>query len=316
LVCAKDVGTAFGFSDAGVDVCVAPEYLRPDLNSADADRIWIAESAYRFRRLVSPTRVPASTVVLGADFDGDKFGDLLVYAEGVQLAQIWFGLGDGTFSSSEFPLPGALYVPAVGNLDGDGRSDILWYGPGAVLDEVWRANQDRTFKVDPTSIKGSAYRPVIADFDGDGPGDIFWYGPGAERDSVWWGSAFAQVSTPGINWFATALPGDFDGDSRADLLFAFPGEAEHYLLPGSKDRLFPSYFPVELPALWPAGSADFDGDGRVDLLSKSSEVIDVRYQRGPSAFARVPMPLVNGDAVPVSLDVDGDGKTDIYWRRP
>ena len=80
-------------------------------------------------QVARPASVPAETVPVLGDFDGDGRGDLLWYGPGAADDHLWLGRPSRNFAGVPVTVRGH-YLPLGGDFDGDGRADVLWYGPG------------------------------------------------------------------------------------------------------------------------------------------------------------------------------------------
>ena len=174
--------------------------------------------------------VSGSYTPIGGDFNGDGLDDIFWYAPGAAEDSLWYGLGGNKFKNVPVSVDGK-YLPVGGDFDGDGRSDILWYGGVNLPESVWygRNNTTATFDQLTTSNVAGLYLPFAGDFNGDGRDDIFWYAPGDAPDQLWSGTAarsftHGQPLKPGggawnIQGDFEAIPGDFNGDGRFDILW-------------------------------------------------------------------------------------------------
>ncbi len=198
----------------------------------------------------------ADAAVHAGDFDGDGRADLLLLpatAEG--SARLLRATEDGLFAEAQvltgaFDLPAAAWstaasVPHLADFDGDGRADLLlqpktaagatWLlrgaaDPAAPFLDAWQL--DGAFGVDTATWAASGRRLVAGDFNGDGAADLFLQAltpAGATRLLLTNGAGAFQAAVTlgnagpfGPHHLAAdqheALPADFDGDGRAELV--------------------------------------------------------------------------------------------------
>jgi len=114
--------------------------------------------------------VPAETVPVLGDFDGDGRGDLLWYGPGAADDHLWLGRPSRNFVGVPVTVRGH-YLPLGGDFDGDGRADVLWYGPGGAPDVLWLGRPGGRFTARKLTVRGD-YQPLAGDFDGDRRGDV------------------------------------------------------------------------------------------------------------------------------------------------
>jgi hypothetical protein len=172
-------------------------------------------------------------------------------------------------------------------------------------------------------------RQLQGDFNGDGRSDVFWREEGGAI-SNWLGQGYGGFVNNDSAAYLVGIPkewriagsGDFNGDSRADVLFRHDdGRITNWLglaTGGIINNDLNAFAAVE--ANWSVAAVDdFDGDGRADILFRN---VDGRVTnwlgQGDGGF-------VNNDAttllnVPTdwqvagSGDFNGDGYADILWR--
>jgi hypothetical protein len=157
--------------------------------------------------------------------------------------------------------------------------------------------------------------PVINDFTGDHRSDfVLWRA--AQRRWLIVDSATGVAQTS--QWGQAgdlAVPGDYDGDGKADL--ASFGKDGHW-------RIRLSLSDATLNKAWGAGTdvpvpGDYDGDGKTDLaIWRGAETTwyILRSSDGQTQTMRLGASYAPYFDVPVPGDYDGDGKADIaIWRK-
>ena len=251
------------------------------------------------------------------DFDGDGKSDVTTYRPATGT---WYVLKSTTnyslYNGYQFGVSSDVTVPA--DYDGDGKTDIAIYRPAtgylvraAVVDRLLELHRaingasTRMFRCPPTTM-ATARRISPSTGQPPGSGTLLRSTTNSTNYiSYQWG-----VSTD------VPVPGDYDGDHKADIAVYRPATGIWYvLLSTTNSASFVSY-------QWGVSSdtpvaADYDGDGKADvaiyrpatgiwyvLLSTTNSVNFVSYQWGVSTDT------------PVPGDYDGDGKTDIAVFRP
>ncbi len=278
------------------------------------------------------------------DFDGDGKQDIAWRKTGWTEWVIDYGSGAVnahalTDGRTDFNPYGGNQVVLVGDFDHDGKSDIAWrktgwtewiieFGNGTVNQH---ALTDGRTDFNPS---GNAQVTVVGDFDGDGKSDIAW------RKNLWteWiieygnGVVNGHALTDGRTDFSgdtttqVTLVGDFDHDGKSDIAYRKTGWGE-WIVDYGNGVINQHSFTDGRSDFNPNGAqvtlvGDFDGDGKSDLAWRKTGWGNWIIGFGNGA--------VNGNAFPdgrtdfdgstsvqmaLAADFDGDGKTDIAWRK-
>ncbi len=285
-----------------------------------------------------PTFPPPSPKILPTDFNGDGKSDLTVFrtSNNTWYIKNVFNLAWGRADKGDIPVPG--------DYNGDGKADLAVYNPNSA---EWSIQTGQQRKEQEIYVKWGGYEknevPVQADYNGDGTTDYAVWAPGSGTWYVSFSSKVKQVPSggyetgsggtvspgplqpggPGGNSINTDLilkvqwgkgtdgdipvPGDYDGDGKADFAVYHPSsqpeQSVYYIkyANGKEDK-------VNM-GLWDGSSAipvaaDYDGDGKTDPAAWDSLTGEWRIPGQPS---------VNwGKAgnIPVVGDYNGDGKSD------
>jgi hypothetical protein len=130
------------------------------------------------------------------------------------------------------------------------------------------------------------------DFNGDGKSDIFWRNSDGSESAIW--------IMDGVN---------ID---------------ESIILQGNPDGFSPSgsFFPLPQPSGWFPMPEDFNGDGKTDFIWQNNDTSPSRYaiwimDSGNIVDGTFLQSGATTDALwfNKSADFNGDGKTDVYWRK-
>ena len=288
------------------------------------------------------------------DFGADHNSDILWRTDSGALG-IW-GINGTTIKFADYIGQNGSYVGTpgpdwhvlgTGDFDGDGKSDLLWWTDSGNV-AVWTMNDTQVTAADylrsGTAIIG---RPgpdwhVIGarDFDGDSKTDLLWRtDSGAlaiwEMDGTqlktadYIRSGSTQINAPGTDWHVAATA-DFDGDSKADILWRTDSGALAVWGMNGTQIKFANYLSmsgntVGVPgADWHiAGTGDFDGDGKSDILWRTdSGALAIWMMDGTAIksadYTRVGAAQQNAHGpdwhITRVADYDGDGRSDILWR--
>ncbi len=284
-----------------------------------------------FRPLASEQVNGQYTQVVGGDFDGDGYGDLLFYRAGPGADSIWWGDGRGRFAKQRISINGS-YRLIIGDFNGDGRRDVLFYGPGSTPESIWWGASSRHFVATRAHAISGTYAITAGDFNGDGRTDLYF---AHGHDNVFWVNttsvgtstfAFTQLRDTIINRsFTSIAPVDYDCDGADDLLFYASGPSpdaftfpDHGLLSNAL-KVAPNGHGID--GTYVAVSGRFEGGCGDVLLYGPGSLPDALLQGsgfgptppGHSQLVTVAGPAIHGVYVPVVFDADGDGRADIFF---
>lgn len=275
------------------------------------------------------------------DFNGDGRSDVLWLQGGDVAVSNWLGTASGGFVINDanafnpLNIMHTFHFTQTGDFNGDGRTDILWLvDPGPNQGHsIWFSDASGGSSIvgPGTSfvMTDPSWRVIgAADFNGDGVDDLLWRNDNGTL-SNWLGSpsgnftvndANAWVHVPN-NWQVVGT-GDFDGDSRSDILWkSDDGYMSNWLGTASGGFLINDFNALTPDAPGDViGIGDFTGDGRDDLifldaqggLHTSETYADgsFYFQWSVGFLQRIPL---NWNVVGVG-DYNGDGIDDLLWR--
>ncbi len=254
--------------------------------------------------------IPTTWTVDLADFNGDGKTDLFWRNTNQATTSATYGQNAIWIMNGATPVSQPILdqiIPAGWNFNfadfnGDGKTDIFWRyngnAPGANpaqdgLDYIWLMNG--TSKISDTQIitVSSAWNYDLADFNGDGKTDFFWRA------------------------------------SRADTVTNLPeGTTAIWLMNGAQVVTSPILDVV--PTTWQYELGDFNGDGKTDFFWRNSvpngtvangDGLNQIWLMDGTGVTKANLPQLStynsttdGDWNFFIRDLNGDGKTDIFWR--
>lgn len=244
----------------------------------------------------------------------------------------WYTItNDATRTQNQTDFGVASDSVTPGDFDGDGKDDIA----------IWRSEANNsTFYILQSST--NTLRTVrfgipnddpflIADYDGDGIDDPAIFrkgGTDSEQSFFWWYGSYgitknAQVPVPWGVGADVGVPGDFNGDGKADFC-VYRGISNRGLFfihygTGGFDATSPNdtthRFGLPSDAVVPG---DYDGDGKTDFAVTRFEGANLAWYFLPSSGGTVVQRLAwgrNATDIEAQGDYDGDGITDRgVWR--
>ncbi len=242
------------------------------------------------------------------------------------------------------PIGVVAQAAVVNDMNGDFRSDILWRNANGAL-AGWLMNGGTITSGNFVTANGAVVAPGpswsvagISDFNGDGSADVLWRNSadGTLADWTMNGSVIssgAALTSGGVaatldaSW-SVAGTGDFDGDSRADILWRnTSGEVGEWQMNGSTvlssgDVTF-NGTAVKPDATWSvAGIGDFNGDNRKDILWRNNSGEISAWMMNGTAITSASDLTFGGSAVKPDAgwsvagvgDFNHDGNSDLLWR--
>ncbi|OOG37817.1 FG-GAP-like repeat-containing protein [Polaromonas sp. A23] len=273
-----------------------------------------------------------------ADVNGDGIPDIVLIDKDEAVPHVFLAKGDGSFLTQPISTDvngngwtESAYPRYLMDVNGDGRADLVMAANSEAQVYVFLGQTNGSFAQQPvsTDVDGSgwtfsAYPRRFADVNGDGLPDFVLIDKDEAVPHVFLGKGDGSfltqpVSTDvnGNGWTELAYPRylmDVNGDGRADLVMAANSEAQVYVFLGQTNGSFAQQ-PVSTDvdgsgwtfSAYSRRFADVNGDGLPDfvLIDKDEAVPHVFLGKGDGSFL----------TQPVSTDVNGNGWTELAYRR-
>lgn len=267
------------------------------------------------------------------DLNGDGTADMIIRDKWTGTTGVRLMQGTAEIASAALHTSEVTVVTHVGDFDGDGKTDLIWTDSSAGVTALWL--------MDGVTVKSQAWLLVdpnwrvshVADFNGDGRADLVWANARTWETAIWLmdGTKYLEgavimgisiVMPHAYDWYV-AQTGDFNGDGKADLVWArvVGKETAIWLMEGTS--MTSGAIVVSDPNWHVSAVTDLNGDGRDDLVWQ--KILDdginawidstiVWLMDGLTMTASNSVPL--GDTWVVSVgDFDGDGRGDLITQR-
>lgn len=222
------------------------------------------------------------------DYDGDGKDDLCLYRDGATAgADCYFHLlnsSTNTYQAIRWGVSGDQ--PVARDYDGDGKTNVAIYRRGPVTGDqtyfYYRTDAGVQVSIPWGSTSDTATNsfgdtPVPADYDGDGKVDVAVYRFGLPASPFNNSYLIKRSSDNALQTVAWGnfnsdyiLPGDFDGDGKADFCAARTGASGttpvvwQILRTGTNTVTFYTFgISSDLPI-----QGDYDGDGKTDIAMR------------------------------------------------
>ena len=229
---------------------------------------------------------PSWTAIDNLDYNGDGRADILWQNRNGTVA-VWAGTDTGFAQSSYVGSFGLIdgAIVGTGDFNGDGRDDVLYRNADS---SIGVQGSNGTSLV-PGILLGYSHGPVganwlvegAADFTGDGKADILWRNRDGSR-STWDANGTLQSGTSfqenswfhgsiDLAWHVVGL-GDFDGDSKADLLWRNDNGALSVWTSTGDHGFAENQFNAYAASNWfVAETGDLNADGKDDIIWRNTD---------------------------------------------
>jgi hypothetical protein len=279
--------------------------------------------------------------IQSTDFNGDGHPDLVVLNNldththiGTRFVtdftttnpgtvSVLLGNGDGTFQAPQsFGVGVSPRSLAVGDFNGDGRPDFAVSNTFSGSVSVFSNANGGSFSASTIPVGTNVGALAAGDFNGDGVTDLFvptvTFTGSTALPSMKMFTGQAGVGLRAGRTYALSLGapvvGDFNGDGHTDVTglvstSASASAIETWLNNGNGTFPAPSFISSAGATVSTQASADFNGDGIPDLVTASTDQVQLGLGDGrfgdPTALA-----FLFGSTV-AAVDADGNGTVDI-----
>lgn len=228
-------------------------------------------------------------------------------------------------------LPLGVQYSDLGDNDGDSKADLVLRHAKSGNVVAWR--MDGTSILSAASVANA--NPIwelqgIGDINGDGRADYIWRHATNGSVVAWLMNGTTLLTGSVVATADAALNlqavDDFNGDGRDDLLWrsSLNGAMSIWFMDGANVLSAGSLASIPPLNVSVVGVGDLNADGRADIvLRANNSTVSAMLLDGLSTVAEGPLPIAS---TPIDQndptwdiqgvgDINGDGKSDIFWRR-
>jgi FG-GAP-like repeat len=224
--------------------------------------------------------IPSPWRAYVGDFNGDNRSDVLWRNPSTGENTIWLLNGRTVLGGGNIPPTAGPWIPIIGDYNRDGRADIFWRNTSTGEHGMWFLNGTSIIGGGTPGTIPPPWTPYVGDFDGNGNTDIFWRNTSTGENTLWLLTGTSSFAVGGGGNIGTIPPpwvprtGDFNGDTRSDILWRNPttGENTLWFLNGRTVIGGGNIPPVAGP--WIAIPGDYNGDGRWDIKWRNTSTGD------------------------------------------
>jgi hypothetical protein len=218
-------------------------------------------------------------------------------------------------------------IAGRGDFDGDGKSDLLWRNSASGANVVYLMNGATiTSNVGINVVNLSWDIKAVGDFDGDGKDDIFWRNSQGETAIYLMDGATITLVKNVIRVKNMNMEiidsGDINGDGKDDLIWRDNKDGRNVVWLMDGVTISQSINLNNVPNNWLlTGLGDVNGDGTADIVwrEQTGSGRNVVYLMNESGLiqSKLSINTIPGTEWQIAdiLDLDGDGKDDLFWRK-
>ncbi|GAB6195004.1 reprolysin-like metallopeptidase [Lysobacter xanthus] len=308
------------FSNPRISICSAQGNL-PCGVTDQADNARSINNTVGIITTFRPTVVPLVTAAaVRNDLNADGKSDIVWRNPGLELQAYWLMNGRQRTTESVRAVSSIYRIVGTGDFDGDRATDLLWTNNTNDLLWIWRSNGAGGYDVQLVSGYPANWRVEgVADLNSDGKSDIIWRNQVIGRMDVWLMNGPSIIGTSPQNVSSTdrfAATGDFDGDSRGDILWTDATGLNVSMWRGLGNGQFDKYAVASVPNGWVVrGATDLNADGKSDVIWQNNGlgIVDYWLMSGTSIIGNRTTPVGSIYRVIATGDFDGDGRGDLLW---
>ncbi|EJN11688.1 putative calcium-binding protein [Bradyrhizobium sp. YR681] len=266
------------------------------------------------------------------DFNGDGKVDLLFVNSSTQGVAVWQMDGTRIATSAQVgTISAGSHFQTKGDFNGDGKTDLLMLNDTTHALSIWQMNGTQASanaQIGTINAAAGWRFQTTGDFNGDGKTDLLMLNDTTHGVAVWQMNGSQITASPQIGSINAAAgwhfqtTGDFNGDSKTDLLFI--NDVTHgvaiWQMNGTQIAASPQVGSINAAAGWHfQDTGDFNGDGKTDLLfmNDTTHGVAIWQMNGTQIAASPQIGSINaagGWRYDATGDYNGDNKTDLLFE--